>query len=49
VKYLEVQELQDIWQFTLAWRRGAHLSYPARAWLALAQEHFQPTAPAQPA
>lgn len=49
VKYLEVQELQDIWQFTLAWRRGAQLSYPARAWLALAQEHFQPAAPAQPA
>lgn len=42
VRYLEVQELQDIWHFTLAWRRGAHLSHPARAWLALAQEHFLP-------
>ena len=46
VRYLEVPELQDLWQFTLAWRRGAHLSYPARAWLALAQEHFkQPASP----
>jgi len=45
VRYLEVQELHGIWQFTLAWRRGAHLSHPARAWLDLAQEHFMPPAP----
>lgn len=45
VRYLEVPELQGLWQFTLAWRRGAHLSYPARAWLALAQEHFKQAPP----
>ena len=38
--YLAVDGLPPLWQCALAWRRGARLSHAARAWLALAQEHF---------
>jgi DNA-binding transcriptional LysR family regulator len=37
---IEVREPSMPWEMALMWRRNAYLSHAARAWLALAEEHY---------